>query len=167
MTLISISGRESTDIYQVQAPSEWRVIPGEKGSDTKKPLAEFQIEPQIRVTVHNFPGQSIPPQAQIARWQGQFAQLEPQDVKIEPVAWSGYAGFTFEATGTVQGKPTTVLAWTLQLDPRHGRVLQDPDKSADVTIKAVGPPSAIAANRSLLNRFAHSFELKSEIPCDP
>lgn len=167
LNLISIHGREIADVYQLQAPSEWKMIVGEKGTDTKKPLAEFLIGPEIRATVHNFPGMSIPPQAQMGRWQKQFAKLDPQDVKIEPVAWNGYAGFAFEATGTVQGKPTTMLAWTLQLDPCHVRILQKPDKTADVTIKVVGPPTVIFENRIALIRFARSFELKSEIPCDP
>lgn len=167
LSLISINGRQTADLYQVAAPSEWKVTPGEIGSDTKKPLVEFLIDGQIRITLHSFPGQSIPPQAQMARWKGQFEKLNPEDIVIQPVAWSGYSGYHFEAQGILQGKETTMIAWTLQLDSRHVRTVQDADKAADFTIKVVGPTDLVNKWRLAIELFAKSFELKDEIPFEP
>lgn len=167
LSLISVNGRETPNLYQMKVPSEWKVTPGEGGQDTKKPLVEFTIDNQIRVTLHNFPGQSIPPQAQVARWKGQFEKLNPEDVVIESVAWGGYSGYSFEAKGILQGKETSMMAWALQLDPRHARTVQNGDKSADFTIKVVGPTDLMHKYRLAIQLFAKSFELTDGIPFEP
>lgn len=167
LSWILVNGRETPNVYHVQAPSEWKVTQGEMGNDTKKPLVEFTIENQIKVTLHNFPGTAIPPEAQIARWKGQFEKLNPEDVKIQSVAWSGYSGYAFEAKGILQGKEMTVLAWTLHLDSRHARAVQSQDKAADFTIKVVGPTELVNKYKLALEFFARSFELVDDIPFSP
>jgi hypothetical protein len=177
-------------IYRVKTPLGWiRKDPSPNSSiaETTKALCEFYIPGEegnsIRITVHNFPYQTaterIPPQAQTARWKRQFTNVDPTSFSLIPQSFSGFAGLLFEATGTLNGLPTTTLGWSMQLAPEHDRVLsyqmQTHDKEdpaqyvwtqmrADITLKAQGPTEAMQQQHASIMAFARSFELIQEIP---
>lgn len=164
-------------LYRIKAPASWtHVIPAASESliDTTKFLSEFLIhedESMIRITIHNFPSEKIesriPPLAQIARWKQQFSSLDPTS-EVSPQSFSGFVGLFFEGTGIINHEPTTMMGWSMQLDPTHYRTLSQPNYHpqlrADVTIKAVGPKNLMAKHYSAIYAFAKSFELIEEIP---
>jgi len=183
-----INGRDSADerliirrpVYRMKVPEHWsRIVPPPESSivDTTLPIAEFWIENQIHITIHNFPFQDperrIPPRAQVARWQRQLSNLTEKEAVIEPVSYSGYVGLYFE--GSTDEKQ--VMAWSLQLDDEHVRSLsRQIDASsrsyieqmqADVTIKVAGPPHLLNQHRGDIIAGAKSFELIQEIPRMP
>jgi hypothetical protein len=167
-------------IYRAKVPKDWISAPQREGSliDTTLPIAEFYVregDQQIRLTVHNFPAdtldQRVAPLSQIMRWKRQFDEFDSSSLSICPEAHGGFAGFAFECTGTLKHQPTTILGWSMQLDPEHFQSLKDGSNHqrqmrADYTIKAVGPPSLITQHRHDLLTFANSFELIQEIPHD-
>jgi len=177
----TISGRDSPQerliirhpIYRARIPKSWkRVDPSPETSivDTTLPIIEFWIEDQIRITLHNFPADRIPPMAQITRWKSQLKELPPKEALVEPVSRAGYAGFYFEG----RTKEKLVMGWALQLDHEHYRALSKhvnesnrgfiQQMKADVTIKVVGPPDLSDQHRGEITVFANSFELIQEIP---
>lgn len=170
-------------IYRVKKPLRWiQVEPKNNTSiiDTTLPIAEFFIpceHAQVRVTIHNFPSSQshdrIPPMAQISRWKKQFHNLDPTSVSTTPQAFGGYHGFLFEASGTINGLETTIMAWTLQLFSEHYRTLSRTVSSSlenrhrqmrgDVTIKVMGSSSDVQAHRHEIISFARSFQLMDDI----
>lgn len=174
-------------IYRARIPPTWqREDPSATASlvDTTKALCTLRINggngQEIRITLHSFPITSeatrIPPTAQVMRWQRQFSVLDSSTLTTTVQAFNGFSGFLFSATGEMQGHPTTMLAWTLQLAPQHEIVLAQQNgrneeevqrgqqRRADLTIKAVGPPDLMAQHRQAILAFARSVELIEGIP---
>lgn len=162
-----IVGRQGVPVYRVRVPVEWERTAQKASTDTTQPIAEFFIEGEVRVVVHNFPGMAIPPGAQIARWKGQFEKLDPAEMHVQGEAWGGFSGLAFTATGLKNGKKLGVLGWAMQLAPEHTRVLSlrpdTEDLRADYTIKAVGPEVLLQKHQREIVQFAHSFELIREV----
>ncbi len=164
-------------VYRARVPYHWKRVdplPSVSNADTTKPLVEFWIDDQVSVNVHNFPSDSleerIPPAAQVARWRKQLVGLNPKEAVVKPISRAGFAGLFFEG----QGHDVLVMAWSLQLDAEHYRVLLKGENRengdflkqmrADVTIKVVGPPDVVESYQDELMDFAGSFELIQEIP---
>jgi hypothetical protein len=188
---VEIRGRDNgisakaLPIYRVKAPLSWNFFPPaptESLSNTIKPLCEWAIEDPagpIRITVHNFPTDSIeqriPPSAQVARWQKQFDQLDPLSSSITQVSFAGFSGLLFEGSGLMNQTQTSVLAWIMQMAPEHYQSLSlhanTSDKSkqqrADFSIKIIGPRESMETHKRTLLAFAQSFELIDEIPSRP
>lgn len=179
IALQPICGRDAEHrfIYRVQVPVEWgHHAPSLEESliDTTKPLCEFVIDEQIKITIHNFPSESlenrIPPEAQIGRWKRQFSFLDLSSVSIISQAYSGFKGLLFEGNGTLNGSKESMMGWSMQLAPLHYRTLthlNPPNLQqirSDVTIKAVGPTNLMEQHREQIIRFARSFELIEAIP---
>ena len=169
----SIQGRDGQAYYHVDVPTSWKQVTSDASKDTTKPIAEFVIEDpagSIRITIHNFPWSSIeqriPPIAQINRWKSQIKGSSSETA----IAHDGFAGYFFEATGEVEGKPTTVLGWAMQLAPEHFQALTSHQPKgfeqlrADYTIKAVGPAPLMSNHLHNIQHFADSFRLIEEIP---
>lgn len=184
----TISGRDNgktlirNPLYQVKVPNGWiRVDSDEKESiqDTTKPLATFFIEDQknkIKVTVHNFPVDSmeerIPPMAQISRWKKQFSQLIPSSESITSHATGGFSGLLYEASGKIEGNPTSLMGFSMQIAPEYFKQPQYEDEleeeqkrqmKGDYTIKVLGPPEMIEFYRHEIITFANSFGLLREL----
>lgn len=179
-----IMGRENIPIYQAQVPNTWDSEPPLLPPliyDTTQPIATYLIKEQeaiIRITVHNFPSDQIetriPPQTQVARWKRQFSKIDPTTLSITPQAYGGFSGLLFEAMGTLKGKETAVMGWSMQLAQEHYRNLSYPyspnekllfkQMRSDYTIKAVGDPSLMKRHKKQILKFARSFELIHEIP---
>lgn len=165
---------ERTPLYRVKVPKHWeRVNPGKEVSldDSREALCTFFLgEHAIRITLHNFPSQTlaqrIAPQAQVARWRQQFNPKHFDHTM--PLSFSGYVGLFYEGEGRVKGEETKVLGWALQIANEHYRTLSHesfhPEQRADVTIKITGPPHVVEREREALITFAESFELIEEIP---
>lgn len=184
-----IRGRNSPDssirpkTYRAKAPNTWiRHDPplSESIHDSTKSLCEFFIkenERQIRITVHNFPTQTleerIAPASQIARWKRQFERLDPSSIYITPEAHGGFTGFFFEGSGFINNQESAMLGLSMQLAPEHFRNLSIKDSNAsrqmraDYTIKAIGPKDLISKHKQAIIAFALSFELIEEIPARP
>lgn len=169
----SIQGRDGQAYYHVNVPTSWKQVTSDASKDTTKPIAEFLIEnPQgsIRITIHNFPwssfDQRIPPIAQINRWKSQIKGTSSETA----VAHDGFAGYFLETTGDLEGKPTTVLGWAMQLAPEHFHAITSHQPKgydqlrADYTIKAVGPTPLMSNYLHSIQAFADSFRLIQEIP---
>ncbi|MFI0434240.1 MAG: hypothetical protein ACH350_00750 [Parachlamydiaceae bacterium] len=170
-------------LYRAQVPSHWkRKDPPSNQSiiDTTEAICAFTIsegQHSIRLTIHTFPilGNQIriPPQAQVARWKGQFEELDPITTVTTKEAHGGFHGLFFEGEGIIEKTPITVIGWSMQLAPSYARQLQQEDdglnayKRADYTIKASGPPKLMKIHRSDIIAFAHSFELIDELPALP
>lgn len=170
-------------LYRAFVPSHWiRQDPLETESiaDTIKAICEFYIrenDESIRLTIHTFPiiqeNMHISPQAQIARWKGQFEELELIATQTLPDAHGGFSGLFFEGQGILQGNATKVLGWSMQLASVYERQLSqgkkplDLNKRADYTIKASGPPHLMDKHRLEILAFARSFELIDELPAPP
>lgn len=165
-------------IYRAKVPISWvRQNPSEEESiaDTMKPLCTYYIdhkEDQLRITIHNFPTNSMEeqtaPASQIARWKQQFDRLDPTDIMVMPLASGGFAGLYFEGKGTLQAVNGTVMGWSMQMAPEQYQNLQannhvERQRRADYTIKAQGDPKIMAEKRNELHFFANSFELIEEI----
>lgn len=181
-----IAGRDTSDsieripIYQAKTPLNWvRKDPSLNESiiDTKKALCEYLIEDEegsIRLTVHNFPSQTIDqrisPHLQIQRWKNQFEQLDPALTSVTSSSHGGFVGLFLEGTGTLNGMQTSILGWSMQLSSEHYRHLQQEatainwQRRADYTIKVLGPPHSLSKHRDTLIEFASSFELIDELP---
>lgn len=167
-------------LYRAVIPSDWTrkdPSPSESIADTTKPITEFSIQDGdqvITITLHTFPIsseiQSIPAAAQISRWKRQFDTLDVAATHTEEEAHGGFKGIFFEGNGLLNGIPTMVLAWSMQLAPAYVRILSqqknplDVKKRADYTIKATGSPPLLQKHRSDIVAFAHSFELIDELP---
>lgn len=169
-------------VYRVRVPTDWkRRDPPDLESivDTKKALCEFSIQgTSIRIAIHNFPSQHIPPIAQVNRWKRQFSSLDHANSTIEPQSFGGFSGLLFEGTGLMENKSTTIMGWAMQLAPEHSSVLSLPigksppldnplylkQMRADYTIKIVGTAQDMLEYRSKLIAFAHTFELIFGIP---
>lgn len=176
------------NVYQARIPNHWirkDSFPEESLIDTKKSICELLIQAAdgtvIRIAVHNFPSESIeqriPPSAQVARWQGQFDILLPEESSIIPQAFSGYSGLKFIGRGQINNEDQIMMGWSLQLNKEHYRALAPPvpqskenlyrEMRADVTIKATGRTEAMQQHEEEIISFARSFELIEEIPFNP
>lgn len=164
---------KTVPIYRAEVPLDWKSIPLENDhylNDTMLPIAVFMID-GIRLTVHNFPSDSleqrISPYAQVARWEKQFSSLDSSS-DTTPVAWGGFSGLLFEASGAINKNPTTMLAVAMQLPSEYYQTFKENEvnrqKRADYTIKVLGSPEKVQANREELLAFIESFELIDEIP---
>lgn len=167
-------------LYHALVPSHWiRQDPLETESiaDTTKAICEFYIhvdDESIRLTIHTFPirqeNMRIPPLAQIARWKGQFEELDLIATQTLPDAHGGFSGLFFEGQGILQGNAIKVMGWSMQLASVYERQLNqgknslDFNKRADYTIKASGPPHLMNKHRLEILAFARSFELIDELP---
>lgn len=162
-------------LYRAKVPAEWiRKDPTQDESiaDTMKPISEFLIDGDVRLTIHTFPitDQRIPPQAQINRWKSQFNLLDPLMTSTTPQFHDGFIGLFFEAEGQIQGKDTMMLGWSMNLANEYETKLRssshplDLKKRADYTIKVVGPSLKVAKSRKAILLFANSFELIDELP---
>lgn len=170
-------------LYRALVPSHWirqDTSPSESTVDTTKSICEFYIhenDQSIRLTIHTFPiipGQMrIPPRAQIARWKRQFEELNLLATQVNPDSYSGFSGLFFEGEGILNGKPTKMMGWSMQLASVYERQLSqarkplDRCKCADYTIKASGSPEMMNKHRTALLAFARSFELIDELPFSP
>lgn len=156
-----IAGRDGKNTYRVRVPQGWeqKEIKGSL-QDSTLPLCEFLVDGSIRLTIHNFPGLKVPPQAQIARWYKQFEEVRSD--ALTPQAFSGFIGLKWEASGTMQGKEMKVLGWSMQLAPEFAPFAGE-QKGADVTIKIVGEHELVARHQAELEQFARSFELIDDL----
>lgn len=170
-------------LYRAIVPSHWNrqdASPEESLVDTTKAICEFIIrenDGSIRLTIHTFPilqdRMRIPPQAQIARWKGQFDELDIVATHTLPETHGGFSGLFFEGQGILHENETKVIGWSMQLAPvferqfNQGRNLVDRNKRADYTIKASGPPELMNKCRQEILTFARSFELIDELPAPP
>lgn len=180
---VDIEGRlKGIPIYRAKMPHSWRVfLPDSEDyfQDTTLPILSCTVpcrEGEINITIHNFPTHSIegsvPAHLQLRRWHNQFSSVDPASLNHTPIAYGGFTGYLFEATGTIKNQMSSVLAIAMQIIPEHYRMLQNnPLKEqeymqmrADYTIKAVGSPEAIASKREEILLFAESFELIHPIP---
>lgn len=170
-----ICGRTQAPLYRAKVPMHWsRQDPHPEAlADTRNGLCEFHLidkEGLVRVVVHNFPyekrEQSIPPEAQVARWKRQFSSLDTIASSATPDGRGGFVGLFFEGSGILNSQETTVLAWAMQLAPEHYSKLNkdQPELWADYTIKATGPSDLVGKHREEIILFAHSFELITELP---
>lgn len=181
---MNIEGRlRGIPIYRAKIPHSWRVfLPDSEDyfQDTTLPILSCAIpcnDGDITITIHNFPTQSIeesvPAYLQVKRWQNQFNAIDPASLNYAEIAYSGFKGCLFEATGTIKNQAASMLAIAMQIIPEHYRMLQNnPLKEkehrqmrADYTIKAVGSREAIASKKEEILLFAESFELIHPIPC--
>jgi len=173
-----IADRSNNFIYRIKAPSHLgrrEEIPVTE--DTRFPIAEFSIEPNVVITIHNFPFQKIAPEAQVSRWRNQLTDIDAQSIKVSPQHFGGYVGYLFEAQGSRKSTPTKIMGWALQLAPEHDASVkanyygkeQDhlEQLRADITIKAVGDPKIMQKYRNDLIKFAQNFELIEELPTLP
>jgi hypothetical protein len=162
----TIHGRGDTPIYQISVPASWerQSISTDTLKDTTQPIAAFLVANHIRITIHNFPEQKIPPIAQVQRWKKQFLPLYAETQSVTPVAWGGFHGLFLEGAGLIQGQETTILAWAMQIGREHEQMLDNQESSADYTIKVVGPTSLINPYRQEIIEAAESFALIEEIP---
>lgn len=175
---------DRSPIYRVRVPASWtRNDPAKdaSNSDSTTPLCEFFIPGEdgqrIRITIYNFPTEEldtrIPPEAQVARWRGQFPILNSANMTTIAQSFSGFSGLLFEGAG----EDLSVMGWAMQMAPEHLSVLgssgsslsaaeayQHKQMRADFTIKATGPKMLVAKNRKAIIAFARSFELIEEIP---
>lgn len=180
------NSREShVPIYRAKAPKEWirqDLTPEISLTDTTKPIGEFFIEEgpdRIRITLHTFPTYNfedrIPPAAQTMRWKKQFQSLEPAATFTAAESFGGYSGLMLEATGQIDGKQTSILAWSMQLAAEHFQTLSQQSQQsqhgdiykhmlADYTIKAIGAKALMEKHKDDIVDFAHSFELIHDIP---
>ncbi|KAF3362087.1 Uncharacterized protein PHSC3_001398 [Chlamydiales bacterium STE3] len=180
---LEIEGRaQNKPIYRAKVPPHWeRVLPDGQAylKDTMLPIITFLIPNEsesLRITVHNFPTkaieESVSPHAQILRWQKQFESIEPYSMDYNEIAYGGFVGLQFYASGILKGRPTAFLAFAMQLIPEHYRMLSNQplreeefkQMRADYTIKAVGHPDAIEQHKDEIIAFAESFELIKPIP---
>lgn len=169
---IEINDRNHQPLYRAKVPLGWNrqsPLSTDSLSDTTKAIEEFTTaEGNLRIVIHNFPSDMledrIPPQAQINRWKQQFSFLNVEDVVVAPQARGGFSGLFFSASGVREGRPYSILAWSMQLAPEHYRQLCCRQMRADYTIKAMGSPILIDKHREEIEAFASSFELIQEIP---
>lgn len=171
---VAICGRSvaQSPLYRADLIQNWiKKDPENRGllTDTKLSICEFTVPDSsgdIRITVHNFPSDKIeervPPSAQLLRWKRQFHKLDESDET--PQSFGGFAGIMLEAKGVMDKKPVSMLGWSMQIAPEHYRAIDNSDKRADYTIKAVGPVEAIHNHRKEIVQFARSFELIDAIP---
>lgn len=177
-------GEERPCIYRVKLPFHWVYCPPSTDCslyDTKKAIAEFFIyddEGEIRITIHNFPNDSlkerIPPAAQISRWQQQLDHPDTSTIEIKPLSSGGFAGLSFDGEGELEGERQRILGWAMQIGPEHYMTLQVPQSKlpetrrrqmrADYTIKAIGPTTLMEKYKEEIIRFSRCFELIDEIP---
>lgn len=161
-----VENGERIALYRAKVPTAWtRIDPasGESLLDTKKPICEFIIGEDIRLTIHTFPTK-IPPIAQINRWKAQFQDLDSFSTLILPRSQGGFIGLFFEGEGQYQDKSQKMMGWSMQLAPEYDQKLESRAQRADYTIKAVGPVESVNQHRKALLLFANSFELIEELP---
>jgi hypothetical protein len=166
---------ERTALYRAKVPATWvRKDPkkDESISDNMKPISEFIIDKEVRLTIHTFPitDKRIPPQAQIARWKSQFNQLDPLMTTITPQSQSGFIGLLLEAEGQINGNEVSMMGWSMNLANEYEIKLRSSSspheqlKRADYTIKVVGPVQLVNKNKKSIVSFSKSFELIDELP---
>lgn len=173
-------------IYRVRVPAAWEredPDPQESIVDSKLPICSFFIHgennEQVRITIHNFPtttfNDRIPAGAQVQRWKRQLSAIAPESIRETPQAHGGFSGLYLRATGIMDGEPTTMLAWSMLMEPELYRSLEALDGNeeelryfrqmrADYTIKATGKPEVIELYLLTIEAFARSFELIQAIP---
>ncbi|MEM1283446.1 MAG: hypothetical protein AAGG81_07820 [Chlamydiota bacterium] len=176
--------KNRTSIYQMLVPNNWTLkepSASESLIDTKKPIYELIIdegEQEVRITIHNFPTNSIdervPPEAQAARWKQQLGGDKIIDAKTIPQSFGGYSGLRFEGIGHIGGEKLMVIGWSMQLSQEHFYALSQEHEGltneereqmrGDYTIKVVGSPEKVKNLQESINRFARSFRLMQPIP---
>ena len=158
---------EKVLLYHAKVPIEWvRKDPTGSIVDTMKPICEFMIEDQLRLTIHTFPitDQRIPPEAQVQRWMKQFEKIDPLSISQTPISHSGFSGLFLEAQGLLNGKEQKMLAWSLHLAHEYETKLHHERlKKADYTLKIVGMPEQVERHRPAIITFVQSFELTDEL----
>ena len=164
-----IPGRDLSATYKIEIPDGWKTTFNTINLDhTTEPLATIEKE-EIIITIHNFPSDSllarVPALAQVARWKHQFSEIDKNTLKTTHVAWGGFSGLRFEATGKQKGKQLSIIAWSLLIASNYYNKLNS-QQSADVTIKAIGPSHEISHNRETIFKMAESFELIQGIPSE-
>lgn len=184
MVLYQIAGRDEGEspydrpvIYRIRVPEGWQHRPAPDESsifDSRLPLAEFVIEEELIVSIHNFPissGRStIPPEAQVARWKRQFDRLEVEATEVFPESFGGFVGLLLEAQGEIGGERKAFLAWAMRLAGEHASALSSVEGNkgcqmrGDYTLKVSGPQLLLDKYRDQLIAVAHTFELIEEIP---
>lgn len=172
--------KERPLLYRARLPSGWirNEFPvTESIYETTKCNCEFTVvdgNDSARITIHTFPIDDvhprISPEAQIARWKGQFSYLDPLSTTVSSESSGGFSGICFEGEGIVEGQKTGIIARSMQLAPVYDNALKQeriPEarrKRADYTLKATGSPAVIEKNRGEILRFFDSFELVDELP---
>lgn len=150
----TIVGRDHTRIYRVKAPAHWKVLgPEEPLEDTTKANERFVAYDEIVISVHTFPGSNIPPMRQIQRW---VRQLQGRP-RILQISFGGYVGFLLQGRG--------VIGLAMELDPGHRSRVQNQERKASFTIKAVGPAELLEEHQKEIVAFMKSFELIEAIFC--
>ncbi len=156
---------DAQPIYRTIVPSHWQRLPPQPNlEDTMKPICEYSIANEIRLTVHNFPSeqlsQRIPPEAQVKRWQRQAGAGT-----LSHQCQNGFVGLRLETD--------ELIAWAMQLDPELYLSLSGPNASdhdrerrSDYTIKIGGPKSLLEIHRNDLETFTNRFELINPILTD-
>ena len=173
---VEIEGRDQKPLYRAKVPKEWEIRKAQAVADTTKALVEIYVkgdaDGSIRITFHNFPvdrkEEEIPPLAQIARWKGQFEQLDPISA-VTPQAFSGFIGYLFEGSGILNKELKSVMGWAMQLAPEHWQYIpEEPYKQmrASFTLKAVGPHDLMQKQKEKIKAFARSFELIEALPSE-
>lgn len=174
----SFEGRLSgVPIYRAKIPLDWKIVLPEGNEyfyDTKLPICTLEVD-DLLITIHNFPSnrleERIPPFLQTERWQKQFDSIEPHSLIIQPVAYAGFSGLCFEATGVIKGQKKAVIAYVMQIAKEHyGKLslnlkneLKHKQMRSDYTIKIVGSPENVQLRKDEIVTFAESFELIEEI----
>lgn len=175
-TWLSLSGRNNEEtldrelVYRLRVPNHWTYTlpsPNDSLFDSKKSLAEFYIDTDIKISVHNFPATTLetrtPPQAQISRWEKQFDVIDYTSTSTTPQAFGGFSGYLYEASGLLNNQPIRMMAWIMQMAPEHFRQLDSNQMRADYTIKVVGPINKVHQYSQEIIKFSRSFELIEEI----
>lgn len=150
---ITLKDRTGRATYSVTLPDGWTYKEGLPTTDTTQPNGILVASDGLELTFYTFPQeQRISPEAQVARWQQQTTE-EPV---ITPLSFGGYRGLLFETSETV--------GVALSLPQLHLNVLTDPQKKADITLKATGTKESILRNSDEIIALTHSFGLIEEIP---
>lgn len=161
-----IASRDGVITYVCDPLPLWEEIPSTNSlADSTLPIASWKIDNELVVAIHNFPGSSIPPQAQIARWEKQLKNADPTSVVIEPAAWGGFEGLKLFVQDT---QDQSIMAWSMVLPVFHRYALsgvpREEHYTADWTIKVTGSTALMQEHEDSINAFAHSFRLKKDIP---
>lgn len=164
-TPLKIVGRDGAPTYQIEVVGDWQIVlpDGDRyTTDTMLPLVELHKD-AAKIVIHNFPGMSITPQAQVMRWKRQLKDTNLSEIEIVPVAWGGFEGLMLASP--------TVRAWAMQLAPEHERSLtwlgdETHEMRSPYTIKVTGPESELSLYQDEIERSVYSFELIDAIEFD-
>lgn len=165
---LEIASRDGIATYICDPPGHWQLTLPDEGVDLNEstlPLVSWKVDDELLIVVHNFPGQPIPPRAQVARWEKQVKNPDESATSLEQVAWGGFEGLKLYIC---DHDDKAVMAWAMTLPIFHRYALQgmarEAHLAADWTIKITGSAAAMRENMNEIDRFIHSFRLKREIP---